>query len=81
MREHFPVHYDKHLFTIEKEILELIRNRELSLKSLMGNGEGCIRLKQKSPSGPSNLADEEQRTDTFSYSVRIQKKKLRCLNP
>nr|CAH7723220.1 unnamed protein product [Callosobruchus chinensis] len=81
MREHFPVHYDEHLFTIEKEILELIRNRELSLKQLMGNGEGCIRLKQTSPSGPSNLADEQQRTDTFLYSVRIQKKKLRCLNP
>ncbi|CAH1998171.1 unnamed protein product [Acanthoscelides obtectus] len=81
MREHFPVHYDAHLFTIENEILELIRNKKLCLKSMMGNGEGCIRLKQKSPCSPSDMVDEPQRTDTFLYSVKIQKKKLRCLNP
>ncbi|KAJ8950304.1 hypothetical protein NQ318_021161 [Aromia moschata] len=70
MREHFSEQHDPHLFNLEKEVLRLIDNRKMCLKTLMGDGEGCITfIKRDSPSPTSNHREEEDRIDSFEHTT------------
>lgn len=81
MRDHFSEDHDPHLFSLEKEILNLINSKQMCLKSLMGNGEGCVTfIRRDVPSPSSNLPEEEDRIESFEHTTRIQGKTLRCLN-
>lgn len=83
MREHFSEQSDVHLFELEKEVLALIQSEKQCLKTLMGDGEGCVSFVKKNvdcTTSTSQLQEEQERTETFQFSTRIQGTKLRCLN-
>ncbi|CAG9816632.1 unnamed protein product [Phaedon cochleariae] len=82
MRDNFSSHYDDHLFELEKEVLALVHSKKMCMKSLMGNGDGCIAfVKKEVQRSPSNAQDGEQdRAGTCQFSERLQGKKLRCMN-
>ncbi|KAJ8981476.1 hypothetical protein NQ317_007002 [Molorchus minor] len=81
MRDHFSDNHDAHLFNLEKEVLSLIDRKNMCLNTLMGSGEGCVTfIKRNTSSRSSDRNDEEDRTDSFEHTTRIEEKTLRCLN-
>lgn len=81
MREHFTEDHDPHLFRLEKEVLDLVSQKNMCLKSLMGNGEGCISfIRRNTPSPTSNSREDQERADSFEYAARVTGTTLRCLN-
>lgn len=82
MRHHFPDIDDGHLFTLENEVLSIIKSNNMCLRTLMGDGVDCITFKKTTSrnSSPQRQRDNVQRVDTFQYAARIPEKNLRCLN-
>lgn len=84
MRRHFPKSHDSHLFTLEEKVLCIVEQKNMCLKTLMGNGEGCITFIRKPGSRESSPTQDrrnrEERVDSFEHTARVPGKKLRCLN-
>lgn len=81
MREHFSDEHDSHLFSLEKEVLDLVNKKNMCLKSLMGSGEGCVSfVKKDSVESGSQAVQDEDRIESFEHSTRFEEKTLRCLN-
>lgn len=81
MRQHFPEHHDEHLYELEKEVLNVIREKNLCLVSMMGTGEGCVNFVKISASTSGQRRENEQeRIESFQHTTRVPEKTLRCLN-
>lgn len=79
MRLHVPEGYDDHLSTLESLIRQRIKQNNLCLKTLMGNGPAePIPVPQQAPA--PQQPQQEERRDTFQFSTKLPPKKLRCLN-
>ncbi|XP_071535248.1 putative glutathione-specific gamma-glutamylcyclotransferase 2 [Panulirus ornatus] len=84
MRENIPEGYDDHLATLEALVRLRIKENNLCLKTLMGDGPrepqpqpvaaAAANAMQQEPQAP------EERRDTFQFSASLPPKKLRCLN-
>lgn len=80
-RQHFPLYDDGHLFSIEKEVLQNLKTRNICISTLMGTGEGCVEFIKKETSNPSSSRDEQPaRFESFQHAAKIPEKMLRCLN-
>ena len=84
MREHIPEAYDDHLITLEAIVRLRIKESNLCLKTLMGEGPTpaagvALNAAQQAAQQQAQEPGEERR-DTFQYSSKIPPKKLRCLN-
>lgn len=85
MRYHFPNVDDTHLYSLENDVLTIIKTNNMCIKTLMGNDSECIIFKKitsrnSSPQRQIDNVDNLQRVDTFQYAARIPEKNLRCLN-
>ncbi|XP_018571320.1 glutathione-specific gamma-glutamylcyclotransferase 1 [Anoplophora glabripennis] len=81
MREHFSDEHDPHLFSLEKEVLDLVNKNNMCLETLMGNGEGCVSFIRKDLfESESQAVQDEDRIESFEHSTRMEEKILRCLN-
>ncbi|CAH1133392.1 unnamed protein product [Ceutorhynchus assimilis] len=83
MRHHFPDKCDNHLYSLEEKVLDIVRTKEMCLKTLMGTGEGCISFVRRSSSAGSSPGSERRNrgeVETFEHTARVPGKKLRCLN-
>lgn len=86
MREKVPEGYDEHLATLEALVRIRVKEHNMCLKSLMGDGprdplpqhqqaEALLQQQQENAVPPA-----EERRDTFQFSTSLPPKKLRCLN-
>lgn len=82
MREHFPEHYDHHLFNLERDVLSIVNEENMCLEDLMGTGKGCVRFVRKMSTGSneSNDNNNHERPESFQHTTRVPDKPLRCLN-
>lgn len=82
MRHHFPNINDEHLFSLEKEIMSIIREKNMCLDAFMGNGDKCVTFKKCTSrnSSPQRQREGFARIDTFEHAARVPDKTLRCLN-
>ncbi|KAL7634230.1 UNVERIFIED_CONTAM: hypothetical protein RMT77_015560 [Armadillidium vulgare] len=95
MREKIPEEYDEHLSTLETLVRNRIKENNMCLKSLMGEGPPSLTSHENGAEGGAvavvaednnnnnnnnNNNPQEERRNTFSYSTQVPKKTLRCLN-
>lgn len=71
VRDEVPGADDEHLFTLEKNVKEILQHRQVPLMDVMGNAPQRIRR---------DSHEEIRRPVSFEYSSRVPDKKLRCLN-
>ncbi|XP_063241054.1 glutathione-specific gamma-glutamylcyclotransferase 1 [Bacillus rossius redtenbacheri] len=80
VRQHAPPEAaDEHLFALEAMVLSAVKERDLCLKTLMGEEPRRLSLSPE----PDQLEAEGAaalRPDTFEFTSRVPPKKLRCLN-
>ncbi|KAL3289453.1 hypothetical protein HHI36_022877 [Cryptolaemus montrouzieri] len=80
-RQHFPFCHDSHLFNLEKEVLKKLKAKNISVSTLMGNGEGCVQFVKREPRNSSpSLEEQPVRFESFQHAAKIPEKTLRCLN-
>lgn len=80
-RQHFPLYDDRHLFSLEKEVLKELKARNIYVSNLMGTGEGCVTFIKKDTAIPSGSGDgQPARFESFQHAAKIPGKTLRCLN-
>lgn len=81
MRQYCPEVDDSHLFSLENEVLRRINDRKLCVRTLMGEGRGCITFKRIVPL-PYLKIDmiNEDRVSSFEFSTKMPIKALRCMN-
>uniref|UniRef100_A0A2P2I4M7 glutathione-specific gamma-glutamylcyclotransferase n=1 Tax=Hirondellea gigas TaxID=1518452 RepID=A0A2P2I4M7_9CRUS len=85
MREYIPEGYDEHLLTLETLVRNRVKENNLCLKSMMGEGP-CRTLHHNSIVNPAAAAVAGaavvpvERTNTYQFSAKVPVKKLRCLN-
>ncbi|KAK8731512.1 hypothetical protein OTU49_007642 [Cherax quadricarinatus] len=84
MREKVPEGYDEHLATLETLVRLRIKENNLCLKALMGDGPTEPQAAAAAAAAAANIRQEpqpqEERRDTFQFSTKLPPKKLRCLN-
>lgn len=81
MREHAPFANDDHLFTLEHLVRARLKERRISLKTLMGDMPIPVRDTSPSPGEPeAEGAAAAPGPGSFQYTSRVPPKKLRCLN-
>ncbi|XP_970018.2 glutathione-specific gamma-glutamylcyclotransferase 1 [Tribolium castaneum] len=81
MKHHFPEHDDQHLFHLEEAVLRRVKERNMCLKTLMGDGEGCVTfVKVERRRSTDSSDDNPDRIETFQHTTRVPEKTLRCLN-
>lgn len=53
----------------------------MCLKTLMGDGEGCVTFVKVERRRSTDSSDDNQdRIETFQHTTRVPEKTLRCLN-
>ncbi|XP_042215728.1 putative glutathione-specific gamma-glutamylcyclotransferase 2 [Homarus americanus] len=82
MREKVPEGYDEHLASLETLVRLRIKENNMCLKSLMGDGP---REPHPQPAVAAAVLHQEpqpaeERRNTFQFSAKLPPKKLRCLN-
>ncbi|KAB7506470.1 Glutathione-specific gamma-glutamylcyclotransferase 1, partial [Armadillidium nasatum] len=87
MREKIPEEYDEHLSTLETLVRNRIKENNMCLKSLMGEGPPSLTSHENGAEGGAvavvaednnnNNNPQEERRNTFSYSTQVPKKTLR----
>lgn len=83
MREHFPNECDNHLYTLENEIMTIVKEKNMCMKTIMGTGDGCVKFIKRIAPNRNNQNRHEQepeRIESFEHTTRVQEKPLRCLN-
>ncbi|XP_063849765.1 putative glutathione-specific gamma-glutamylcyclotransferase 2 isoform X1 [Scylla paramamosain] len=86
MRVNVPEGYDEHLATLESLIRQRVKQHNLCLKTLMGDGPSeptpapHLQAPHQPQDAPHAPPVQEERRDTFQYSTKLPPKKLRCLN-
>ncbi|RZC35847.1 cation transport regulator-like protein 1 [Asbolus verrucosus] len=81
MKHHFPDQDDQHLYSLEKEVLKRVEEKNMCLKTLMGDGEGCVTfVKEERRRSTDNSDENQERIETFQHTTRVPEKTLRCLN-
>ncbi|KAK3854806.1 hypothetical protein Pcinc_038731 [Petrolisthes cinctipes] len=86
MRLHVPEGYDEHLATLETLVRLRIKENNMCLNTLMGEGGNHHHhhndLNNQQQQQEQQQQDQEpiERRDTFQFSTNLPPKKLRCLN-
>ena len=81
MKHHFPECEDNHLFSLEEEVLRRVNDKKMCLRTLMGDGEGCVTfVKEERRRSTDSTDDNQERIETFQHTTRVPEKTLRCLN-
>lgn len=71
MKEEISEAYDEHLFCLEKSVRDILDERKIPLRSVMGAAPQRIRR---------DSHEEIQRPTTFEFTSRVPETRLRCLN-
>ncbi|KAK9889285.1 hypothetical protein WA026_004565 [Henosepilachna vigintioctopunctata] len=80
-RQHFPQYEDSHLFNLEREVLKTLKAKDISVETLMGTGEGCIKfIRKDSRSSSPSRQEQPARFESFQHAAKLPEKTLRCLN-
>jgi cation transport protein ChaC len=87
MHKYLPEAVDEHLFTLEFLVRSRIKERNLCLKTLMGDSMMAVSPPTAPPHEPEDAeengaagGDPAVRPDSFQFTSRVPPKKLRCLN-
>lgn len=82
MHRFFPDVHDEHLYTLEKLIHAKIKELNLCIKTLMGNGEFQFDTDNDLEQlNNDNHQDNPPRQNSFQFQSQVPVKTLRCLKP
>ncbi|XP_012284752.1 putative glutathione-specific gamma-glutamylcyclotransferase 2 isoform X2 [Orussus abietinus] len=81
MRRYLPEAHDEHLFSLEVMVRSLIKERNLCLRTLMGNPEFLDLATIDADQMQADRVPEENapRRESFQHILRVPEKTLRCL--
>lgn len=83
VRENIPEAEDDHLFTLEYLVRSQIKEKNLCLKTLMGEVKKDKSEEREFGEGeqePEAAAEGRVRTESFQFTSTVSSKKLRCVN-
>lgn len=83
MRDYIPEGYDEHLLTLEMLVRAAVKENNLCLDTLMGQGPPSRSRHPSADEDPAAgglvAAAVVERQDTYQFSAKVPTKKLRCL--
>lgn len=81
MRQYCPGIEDPHLFKLEAAVLRMISERNMCIKSLMGDGRECVTFKMISSLNHQSLDNRlnYERGNNFQFTTQMSSKSLRCV--